>query len=1032
MNLSEISIRNHVFAWMLMLGLLIFGGLAFQRMGVSQLPNVDFPTVSVSVSLDGAAPEVMELDVVDPIEGALATIPGIKSLSSSASTGSARISAEFDLSKDIDVAVQEIQSALSRAMRRLPTDIDPPTVHKSNPDDQPILWLSVTSDTLSRRQLMTLVRDQVQDRFSTIDGVGEVNLSGYLEPNLRVWLDQAKLNRYQLTAADVVSTIQREHNEQPGGRIENPERELNIRTLGEAISVKDFENIAISRRGGSINYRPIPLKSVARVEDGTADVRSISRAQGKVSVSIGITKQPGSNAVKVAQAVKERIREVQSQLPENVEIATRFDNTQFIEEAVHELNFNLVFSAVLTALVCWLFLGSLSATFNVVLAIPTSVVGSFIILNALGFTLNTFTLLGLSLAIGIVVDDAIMVLENIVRHKELGKSRLQASLDGSREITGAAIAATIAIIAIFLPVAFMDGVIGRYFLQFGVTLSVAVAISLLEALTLTPMRTSRFLVVEERRTRIGRAVEAMFQMSSRLYGKIIPYTLKYPFVTIGLAGLFFAGSLYIGKFLKQEFVPPQDQSRLMVRVRTPVGSSLTYTDERMKEVENYFASRPEVLGQFSTIGGGQANSGFVFLTLKPAREREKNALALAMEYRRDLRKLKDVQANIIDPSMNAMGVRGRGGGTPVSFSLRGPDWEKLVNLSQQMTAAMDATGLMTDVDTNHEEGLPEVQIVPDRVKARNYGVDVSEISQTVRVMMAGAIAGKYSEGSRRYDVRVGLPPDGRASIETLKIMNVRNNRGELIPLANVVTIEEKSSLQSISREDRQRSINVRANVAPGSSQAEAITAVQKISKEMLPVGYFAVVSGNAKTFQESFTSLIFALVLGIVVSYMVLASQFNSFIHPVTILIALPFSISGAFLALWVGGQTLNIYSMIGLILLMGIVKKNSILLVEFTNQVRERSDVSVKEALTEACPIRLRPILMTSVATIAAAIPPAFALGPGAESMIPMALAVIGGVVVSTVMTLFVVPSVYLILDRFETTKKEHVSKASSTARAG
>lgn len=1009
MRLSEISIRNHVFAWMLMAALLIFGGIAFSRMGVSQLPDVDFPVVSVSVALDGASPEIMELTVVDVIEGALTSVPGIQNMTSSSKMGSGSISVEFGLNKDIDVAIQEVQSAISRVQRRLPTDVDPPTVRKSNPDDQPILWLAVTADQLSRKELMTLVRDQIQDRFSTIDGVGEVTLGGFIEPNLRVWLSQKKLSQYQLTAADVIDAIQREHSEKPGGRVETSEHELNIRTLGEAPSVADFENITITRRGGSLNYVPIALKQIAQVEDGTADVRSLSRAQGKLSVGLGIKKQPGSNAVDVAKAVKTRMKDVAAQLPKGVELGVRFDTTHFIEESVSELNFTLIFSAILTAFVCWLFLGSWSATLNVILAIPTSVVGSFIALYAMGFTLNTFTLLGLSLAIGIVVDDAIMVLENIVRHKELGKDRMQASLDGSKEITLAALAATIAIVAIFLPVTLMQGVIGKYFLQFGVTLSVAVAISLLEALTLTPMRCSRFLVVEPRTSRLGKAVEKTFDYASQVYRKLIPMTLNHPWLTIGAATVFFFATLWVGKFLKMEFVPPQDQSQLMVRIQTPVGSSLAFTDAKTQEVEKYFAARPEVEGQFTSVGGGSAvNNANIFLGLKPAHERKLSAQQLADQFRKDLRKIASARVTIQDPSLSSLGGRRS---YPIQFTIRGPDWNRLAELSGKVTKAMEDTGLMTDVDTNYENGMPEIQVLPDRVKARQHGVDVSNISQTVNVAMAGAIAGKYSQGGRRYDVRVGLPADARSSEETIKRLNVRNSQGELISLDRVVTVTQKKGLQTISREDRQRAVTVRANIAPKSSQAEAITAVQKLMKDILPDGYSASVSGSAKTFQESFQGLTFALLLGIVVSYMVLASQFNSFTHPLTILIALPFSVSGAFIALYLGGQTLNIYSMIGLILLMGIVKKNSILLVEFTNHVREQG-LGVREALIEACPIRLRPILMTSIATIAGAIPPALAIGPGAESRIPMALGVIGGVFVSTFLTLFVVPSVYSLLD--------------------
>lgn len=1008
-GISEISIRNHVFAWMLMAALLVFGGISFQRMGVSQLPNVDFPTATVSLTLDGAAPEVMELSVVDTVEGALTSIPGITSMSSYSRNGSAYITIEFDLDKNIDVAVQEIQSALSRVQRKLPPDMDPPTVSKSNSDDDPILWLTVSSDTMSRRDLMSLVQNQVQDRFSTISGVGEIVLSGFVEPSLRVWLSGEKLRQRELTASDVIGAIQREHSEKPGGRIEGLDQELNIRTLGEAPSVKDFENITITRRAGSINYQPVPLKAVAEVEDGTADVRSISRTGGKTAVAIGIKKQPGTNAVDVAHQVKSRIKEIGEQLPKGVEIAVRFDNTQFIEEAVGELTFTLIFSAFLTALVCWMFLGSWSATINVVLAIPTSVVGSFIVLYFLNYTLNTFTLLGLSLAIGIVVDDAIMVLENIVRHKEEGKTRIQAALDGSKEIAFAALAATIAIIAIFLPVAFMDGVIGKYFVQFGVTLSVAVAISLLEALTLTPMRCSRFLTVEERTSKFGRFIEGGFEKAAEFYKRLIPITLKHPFLTIILAIVFFAGTLLVGAQLKQEFIPPEDQSRLIVRIQAPVGSSLGFTDEKVKEIEKYLTTRPEVETYFSSIGGGQVNMANISVTLVPPDKRKLNVTQLSGEFRKDLKTIKDARVTITDPSLGVLGGRRS---SPVAFTVKGADWDTLVTSSKKMMEEMEKSGMMTDVDSNYRDGMPEVQVIPDRVKARQYGVDVAEISQTVNVMMAGSIAGKFNNGGRRYDVRVGLPAAERSTINTIKKLQVRNNRGELIPLINVVNVIEKPSLQGITREDRQRAISVRANVAPTSSQGEAIKEMDKIAKNILPQGYVATISGSAKTFQDSFASLIFALILGIAVSYMVLASQFNSFVHPITILIALPFSVSGAFLALKMGGQTLNIYSMIGLILLMGIVKKNSILLVEFTNHMRDKG-LNANDALIAACPVRLRPILMTSIATIAGAIPPALAIGPGAESRIPMALAVIGGVLVSTILTLFVVPCVYSLFER-------------------
>lgn len=1015
MNISEISIRNPVFAWMLMAALIVFGGLCFTRMGVSQLPDVEFPVVSISLALEGAAPEVMEVDVTDPIEDAIMAVQGVTNISSTSRTGTASITVEFDLDKDNDIAIQEIQNAISQVMRRLPKEMDPPVIRKTNPENQPIIWLAVTSDTMPVQDLMLLVRDRIKDRFSTVEGVGEVLLGGYIDPSLRVWISAEKLNRLALSAGDILDTIAQEHAELPAGRIETSEKEFNIRTMGEAPTAEEFGKINISRRGGSPNFRPFTLDQVATVEDGLADIRSKSRSQGKPAVGLGIKKQPGSNAVQVAKTVKARMEEVAKTLPKGVDLGVRFDSTVFIEEAISELNFTLILSALLTAAVCWLFLGSWSATLNVILAIPTSVVGAFIVLYALGFTLNTFTLLGLSLAIGIVVDDAIMVLENIVRHKEEGKQRRKAALDGSREITFAAIAATAAIIAIFLPVAFMKGIIGKFFFQFGVTLSVAVVLSLLEALTLTPMRCAEFLETQKRRDLLGKWVERLFVSSAKGYGNVIRVLLSHRWKVVFCSFAIFGASLFLLNLLKKEFVPAQDQSRLMVRLQTAVGSSIDYTDKRVAQVEKYFMSHPAVDKYFGSVGGfgsGEVNTGMLFLTLKPFKERPRNPATnrpytqqeLIPVFREGLKVIPDIKAFIQDPSLSGFTAKR---GYPVEFTIRGPEFNVLIDSSKKVMEEMAKAGSMTDIDTDYRTGMPEVQVRPNRLKARERGVSVVEIAQTINTMMGGVVAGKYSKGGHRYDVRVRLMPSERNRPEDISALFVRNNRGELIRLSEVVTIEQKPSLQGISRQARERAISVYANVAPGSSQAQAIEHVQKIAASTLPEGYRAVISGSAQTFQESFDSLVLALSLGLIVSYMVLASQFNSFVHPITVLIALPFSVSGAFLSLWLGGQSLNIFSMIGLILLMGIVKKNSILLVDFTNQVRDTGK-NVRDALIEACPMRLRPILMTSIATVAGAVPAALAIGPGAESRIPMALGVIGGVIVSTALTLFVVPCVY------------------------
>ncbi len=1012
MSLVETSIRRPVFAWMLMLALIIFGAISFQGMGVSQLPDVDFPVVNVSLTLEGAAPEVMEMDVVDPVESAVMSVEGVESVSSSAKSGSANVTVEFGLNKNIDVAVQEVQTKIAQAQRSLPKNIDPPVVTKSNPEDQPIMYMAVSSEKMSAPELMAYVRDNLQDKFTTLPGVSDVFLGGYVDPNLRVWVSQKKLDKYDLTVTDVIGAIAAEHSEPPAGRIETPKQEFNIRTMGEADSIEEFSKLAINRRGGSPNYTSIALKQVADVTLGLADVRRKSRAMGFPAVGLGIRKQRGSNAVDVADGVKRKAEELKASLPAGMKLALNYDSTKFIKDAVHELNFTLILSAILTAIVCWMFLGSWSATINVILSIPTSIVGTFIVLKAFGFTLNTFTLLGLSLAIGIVVDDAIMVLENIVRHREMGKGRVAAALDGAVEITFAALAATAAVIAIFLPVAFMKGVIGKYFFQFGVTITVAVALSLLEALTLTPMRCSQFLETGERTSKLGRFVEGAFRGAARLYGRILPVLLNHRWKVILGSILIFASSLAINNKLKKEFVPSQDQGTLQVRMKTPDGSSLTLTDNKLRELEAILAKRPEVERYFGAVGGfggGDVNSAMLFVTLKPKEDRKLSQQALTVELRNQFKEVKGAKVFIQDPSLSGFGA---GRQYPVSFTIQGQSFEVLKRSTDKMMAAMEKSSLMTDIDTDLKANTFEYHIVPDRDRARARGVSVADLGATVSAMMGGAIAGRYSKDGRRFDIRVKLIEAESANPEDLNRLQVRNNRGELIPLGDVVKIEKIPGLQAISRQNRSRAVAVYANLAPKASQAVAMAEVERVAKEVLPEGYHIVPDGSSKTFRESFNSLFVALGLGLLVSYMVLASQFNSFIDPVTVLVALPFSISGAFLALMIGGQSLNVYSMIGLILLMGLVKKNSILLVDFTNQVRD-GGVPLREALVQACPVRLRPILMTSFATVVGALPGALAIGPGAESRIPMSLAVIGGVLVSTMLTLFVVPCVYSLFAR-------------------
>jgi len=672
------------------------------------------------------------------------------------------------------------------------------------------------------------------------------------------------------------------------------------------------------------------------------------------------------------------------------------------------------------------------------LSIPTSLLGAFIGLYFLGYTLNTFTLLGLTLAIGIVVDDAIMVLENIFRYNENGRGRIESAILGAREISFAAMAATAAVIAIFLPVAFMKGIIGKFFMQFGVTISIAVFLSLVESLTITPMRCAGFVHHGERTTKIGRAFEAFMESLRLNYETWLKGCLQRRWTVLVASVVFVIASFVSIKFLNKEMSPAQDQSIFLTKLILPVGTSLKYTDQQTRQAEKWFLSRSEVLQVYVAIGGfgggaSDANTTMMFVTLKDKKARGKDAasgkILSQQEFmqvaRTELSKITDVRPVLMD--LSQQGFSG-GRGYPIEFTILGSDWDKLAKYTQDMMKEMEKSGLMVDVDSNYLLGMPEIQVKPDRMAAAAAGVSVSSIGTTVNALIGGVKVGEFPQGGHRYDIKVKLLSSGNP-MDEIKTLNVANGVGNLIALPRVTKEVQTSSLQAISRSNRQRAITVTANMKPGVSQQAAMAYVETAAKKMLEPGYMIDQGGSSKTFKESFQSLIFALVLGLIIAYMVLASQFNSFIDPVTILMALPFSFSGAFFALLVTGQSLNMYSMIGLLLLMGIVKKNSILLIEFTNTVRDRGTQGADNALIEACPVRLRPILMTSIATIAAAIPSATATGAGSETMRPMAICLIGGVIVSTALTLFVVPVVYSLVDRFR--KRDEVKEKTKQAFA-
>ena len=1019
MKITEACVKKPVLAWMLMAATVVFGVVAASRIGISQFPDVDFPNISVSVTWEGAAPEVVENDVVEPLEEALVQVEGIRTISSFSRQSSASITIELELSRDVDIALQDVQSKVSQAARRLPRDIDPPVISKSNPEDQPIMMVSLAGP-FAQRVLSDYVEYGLKEKLQTIPGVGEITVMGIQSRNVRVWLDAAKLDENSLTVQDVIMALQREHVELPAGRLETQGREVNVRVLGEAIDLETLRHIVIRKVGGS----PIYLGDVSLVEDGFEDIRRIGRVNGLPAQGIGIKKQRGANAVAVAKVTRAALEEFQKTLPEGMTVNMVFDSTKFIEDSVKEIQLELILSIILTALVCWMFLGSFSSTLNVVLAIPMSLMGTIAIIYFLGYTFNTFTLLGLALAVGLVVDDAIMVMENIFRHREGGKGLVKAALEGTQEIAFAALAATLAVVAIFIPVIFVKGIIGRFFLQFGVTLCLAVLLSYVEAVTLAPSRCSQFLKTSrEGRSRLGLVVDDSFRWLERTYGKVLRRSLRKPILVLVPAAVLFVAALLVLKFLPAEFVPSQDLSRVSVRLQTAVGSDITETGKLIQKAEAIVASRPEVIQLFTNVGGmggSGVNQGNMSMTLVPPSQRKVSQATFSAAIRRELNSIPGLRAVIQDLSQQGFTAQR---GFPVQFSVRGPNWDQLVSLSQKVMSELAASGYVVDLDTDYQVGMPELRVMPDRAMAADIGVSVDDVATTLNALVGGLRVGKYSSGGRRIDVRLKLLAAQRSRPEDLARLRVRTRTGQLVPLSSLVTYKEQPALQAITRRERERAITIYANVASGHSQDQALKFVESLGKD-LPVGYRAVLGGASVAFRESMSSLIFALFLGVAIAYMILASQFNSYKDPVTIITILPLSIAGAAFALLVFGKSLNIFSMIGLLLLMGIVKKNSIILVDYANNFKSQG-FDARESMEKAGPIRLRPILMTATATMMAAIPPALGIGPGSEIRTPMAIAVIGGLVLSTALSLVVVPSFYIIADQLVKKRKKKVAEA-------
>ncbi len=1018
MWLADTSVKRPVFATMVIMALVVLGIVSYPEIGVDLFPKVDFPIVSVSTSLKGASPEVIDVDITDKIEGAVNTINGVKSITSSSYEGESRITIEFILERDIDLAVQDVREKVALIRNKLPEDIEEPRIAKVDPDATAVMWLNL-SGAKTIRELSLYVDEVLKEQLQRINGVGDVQLGGLQLRQVRVWIDPGKLRGYGLAAGDVMSALKRQNVELPGGRIESLSKEYTVKVKGEFPTVAEFNDLVIAYEKGA----PIRLRDVGRVEDGMEERRSIARFNGVPAVGLGIQKQSGTNTVAVVDAVRAEIGKINKTLPPGMKLNIAIDQSIFIRRSIEEVQKHLVLGSLFAVIAVFIFLGNVRTTLISAVALPVSIIATFALIRAFGFTFNNMTMLALTLSVGLLIDDAIIVIENIYRHVEEGMAPREAATFATSEIGLAVMATTFAIVAIFLPVAFMKGMIGRFFLQFALTVVFSVLVSLLVSFTLTPMLASLFLkghvrlpqgtaaAAPARRTakawlRPGEWFEGGYRKVEAGYRRVLAVSLGHrALVLIGAVALF-AVSIFMTRYLGKEFVPPEDQGQFIIRLEAPIDYSMEKAEELFRPAEEIVRQMPEVQAVFYRQGlGGAINRGFLMTRLIPKVERKKTQMDLKKEVRQKLRRIPGLKVSAEDFSMIGQGQRQ----VPIQYSVRGPDLGALRDYTRQIATDFAKVPGVVDVDTSLEMGKPELKVFIDRDKAADLGVDVSTIAEAINLLISGETeVTKYKDESRgkRYDLRVRLFPEERSNPSDLGRLYVRARDGRLVELRNLVHIQEGGGPSVINRVDRQRAITLFASLE-GTPLGQAVEELNAIAGRILPADFLPKHKGQADTMAESFGFLMFALILGIAMAYMILAAQFESFVHPFTVLLSMPLSFIGAFGGLLLTGNTISMFSFIGLILLMGLVKKNAILLVDYTNVLRERG-VPRREAILQAGPVRLRPILMTTFAMVFGMLPVAFGMGEGAETRAPMGIAVIGGLLTSLFLTLVVVPAAY------------------------
>lgn len=1007
MKITEISLKRPVFATVTILALVVLGLYGYLSLSVDEYPSMEIPVVTVTVTYPGASPEQVESKITQKVEDTVSVVPGVDHITSTVKEGVSVTVIQFTLETSPTVAAQDVRDKLGRLQASLPQEATAPMVTRYDPGEIPIASIALTG-SVNQRELTILAQDLITKRLEAINGVAAVNMQGALEREIQIQIDSSKLATYGLTLPEVLSGLRSENMEAPGGKVTDGIHETDLRTAGSLTSPQQLLSIPIARREGI----PIYVSNIASVQDTTKKITSITKLNNQPAIGLDIMKQSGSNTVEVVSNVKRELDSLKKDLPHGTQLVLVRDNSKNINDSIHDVLFNLVLGSILAVAIVFLFLGNWQSTLIAALAIPTSIITSFFVMKALNFTLNTMSLLALSLAVGLLIDDAIVVIENIVRHLDMGKQKEAAALEGTQEIGLAVTATTFTLVAVFLPVGMMTGIVGQFFKQFGITVAVSVLVSLFVAFTLTPLLSANYLTQKENKgngklKKIWRNWNNRFDKMTLRYSDVLRYALEHRAKVLLSALALFVASLFLLPFLGSSFVPDADGTEITVSAEVDPGMNVQKVDEMADVLSQTIRQLPEVTMTYSTAD----NATITILTELKAKNQRKRSDNLIMTELRE--KLGDTPGMKIAVSKKS----GLSGSKPLSIVIQGPSLEILAELAEEATTIVSSFPGAVDVSSSYEAGKPDAQIIMNREQASDLGISTNTVAETLQTLFTGSVVSQFKEKEESYDIRLLLAPEERNNVTDIKNLYLptanrdKNGQTILVPLSQVTKLVYATSPSQIKRYDRQEQITISANLAGTTLGDFNKQLMPRLAEIKLPNGYQFVATGQSQQMADAFKGIFLALTAAILFIFFILAAQFESYIDPLSIMLALPLAIIGAVLGLLVARSTLSMMSLIGIIMLMGLVTKNAILLIDFAKQ-KASQGFDLKDALVEAALVRMRPIMMTTIAMIFGMLPLALGIGPGAETRAPMAHAIIGGLITSTLLTLVVVPVVYTLLD--------------------